>query len=212
MAEAQGPGWRRGRAGAGPRSAPLFAWQAEGGAGTDLLLLAAAAGEGQRPSREHPGLPALRGNSPRVAPGWERRVLPPSLTSGRGRGAVPGVSGAAPPLPCVRQGRWLCRRSRSAPAGAPRAPAPPARRHRPPLRGAAGTLPAPSLRVVQVDAGTGPILSCASKLRVTSGFPELDPLFSVLKTVSHCVICTLGLLPTQAVVPNAAQVPAQAAL
>lgn len=95
MAEAQGPGWRRGRAGAGPRSAPLFAWQAEGGAGTDLLLVAAAPGGGRA------------GNAagcPRCAAGLRRggRAAPPA----RAEEKLPpcGAGRAAPALPHLRVG------------------------------------------------------------------------------------------------------------
>lgn len=156
---------------------------------------------------------------------WRRAL--PHLQAGPGSRA--GVSGAAAPLPCVRQGRGLCRRSRSV---APRLEPPSARgpRHRPPagtacsLREAAGRLPGPSLWVIRVSAGggtapwrpgalgTSPIFSCVPKLRLSSGFPELDPLFSFLKNSLCYIICTLGLLPTQAVVPNSAQVPPHCSL
>lgn len=133
-----GAGLAEGPGGRGAALSPFVRLAGGGRSGHGPVAAGGGYRRGQRPSRERPGLPALRGNSPRVAPGGERRVLPPSLTSGRGRGAVPGVSGAAPPLPCVRQGRGLCRRSRSAPAGAPRAPAPPARPPAPPAAAGGG--------------------------------------------------------------------------
>lgn len=122
-----------------------------------------------------------------------RRVLPhlragPGSRAGGTREAGPG---AVPQEP-----------QRSAPAGARNARGP---RHRPPagtarsLREAAGSPPGGAsglLRCLRrrnnaVEAGwlllrcnfaPGSQVSCASKLRFSSGFPELDPLLSFLKS------------------------------